>query len=534
MSDQSDFNDMALLAGNGAVAAVIAKALHGSRPSIDTAAGREPPNADDNWPAPIIPGAKQTPDISAEILPGIFGEHAAAVARSTQTPEALSVMFIVSVLATVLQGRFEVSPYGDDYREPLPIWTCTCYPVGGRKTAVFNHCLAPIQRWEKLAGDRARPEIYRRFAAREVALKRIEHLKAGAGRTNDAEERARLQQEIQREREDMPDELKSPRCFTSNATPERTEGLLSEQGGKIGILSDESDTFLNLSGGLRGGLASLDVVLKGHAGSSIRVDRQGREAHIDRPTLSMGLIVQPETFAELAAGRRLRSTGVLARYLYAVPKSNIGGRDVRKRSHIPQTVADAYHDGIMALLEGFEVRDNTPEVLQFTPAALEPWVAFAEMIERGQGEGGKFEDISDWTSKLPGAAARLAAIFQIAESGLGVRIVEVDAVYRALTLCHLLIEHAAAAFSMLGRDDTDTDAMAVLRWIKAGELKQFMRRDVQRALHRRFPKVERLIAALAVLRDNYIVSEEKRSTTGGRGSAFYLVNPKLYNREGVL
>lgn len=480
-------------------------------------------------PDPIMPGARPTPDLPADLLPGIWGEHALAVAEATQTPPALAVLFTISILATILQGRFEVEPFADgDYRETLSLWTVTCYPVGGRKTAVFNACAAPVQRWEKLAGDRARPEIYRRFAAREVAMKRIERLKQDAAREDDAKKRSLIEDEIKRTREDMPDELKPPRCFTTNATPERTESLMAEQDGKIGIWSDEADTFLNLTGALRGGVASLDAVLKGHAGSAIRVDRQGREAHLDRPALSMGLIVQPESFAELAAGRRLRSTGVLARFLFSVPRSNIGQRDVRLRKPIPRDVAEGYHAAVMQLLDRYEVRGQEPRVIPFSADALEPWLAFADGVERNQGEGGRYENVSDWTSKLPGQAARLAAVFQIAEDGLDAKAVGLKSVERALALCRLLIPHAEAAFSMLGADDTDTDALAVLRWLRSTERREFTRREAQRAMHGRFSKVERLERALGALRDLYIISGEKKAATGGRASAFYLVNPKIY------
>ena len=523
MTALTDFNDLSKAKGKAAVKQTIETAKGVGQGNVVTA---------DIWGDPILPGARQTPAIEARVLPGVFGEHAAAVAASTQTPPALATMFTISVLATVLQGRFEVEPFNDgDYRETLALFTCSCYPVGGRKTAVFNAGVAPLQRFEKLAGDRARPEIARRFAAREVAMKRIERLKQDAVREDDQNRREAIQNEIRREKEQMPDEMKAPRIFTTNATPERTEGLLSEQDGKLGILSDESDTFLNLSGGLRGGMASLDVVLKGHAGSAIRVDRQGREAHLDRPTLSMGLIVQPESFQTLAAGQRLRATGVLARYLYTVPKSNIGTRDVRNRVPIPRAISEGYHQAIMDLLEGYEERGNEPRVLPFSNDALEPWLTFAENVEHHQGEGGRFEAISDWTSKLPGHAARLAAIFQLAETGLAAREVGLAAVERALDLCRLLTVHAEAAFAMLGADDTDADALAALRWIKTGERREFTRRDAQRAMQSRFSKVERLERALAILRDNYIISGEKRAATGGRASAFYLVNPKLYSMK---
>ncbi len=485
------------------------------------------------WPDPIPPGARQTPEIQADILPGIFGEFAAAVAESTQTPPAIATLFIVSILGAVLQRRYEVSPYNDGYIEPLSLWVVICYVVGGRKTSVWNACMAPLIYGEKLFGDRARAEIHRRYAAREVAIKRIEKLKQDAARADDANIRARFQNEIQRELDEMPDELKPPRIFTGNATPEKTETMLADQGGKLFISSDESDTFLNMTGALRGGIASNDVYLKGQAGSAIRLDRLGREAHLDRPALSIGLIVQPESFSELAAGKRMRANGMLARPLYAIPKSNIGTRDVRQRTPIPRDLADGYHRAIMELLEGYELRDQEPRVLPFTTEALDPWLGLAEGIEKNQGEGGRFEAISDWTSKLPGAAARLAGVFQLAEHGLDSRAVGLPAVERAIGLCRLLIPHAEAAFSMLGADDTDVDALAVLRWIKAGTRRDFTRRDAQRAMHGRFAKVERLERALAALRDLYIISGEKKAPTGGRASAFYLVNPKLYPMQAT-
>jgi hypothetical protein len=87
---------------------------------------------------------------------------------------------------------------------------------------------------------------------------------------------------------------------------------------------------------------------------------------------------------------------------------------------------------------------------------------------------------------------------------------------------------------MLGADDTDIDALAVLRWIKAGNRKDFTRREAQRAMHGRFSKVERLERALAHLRDLYVISGEKKAATGGRASSFYLVNPKLHVTKGAV
>ena len=84
---------------------------------------------------------------------------------------------------------------------------------------------------------------------------------------------------------------------------------------------------------------------------------------------------------------------------------------------------------------------------------------------------------------------------------------------------------------MLGADDTDVDALAVLRWIKANGRLQFTRREAQRAMHSRFSKVERLEKAISVLQSGYVLSGEKKAQTGGRASAFYLVNPKVFDKR---
>ncbi|MDX9945506.1 MAG: DUF3987 domain-containing protein, partial [Azonexus sp.] len=117
MSDRSDFNDLAREAGAAAVAEVIAKAQAAptSKPVVEAATNSESlASIGENWPDPIIPGRMPVPDIPATLLPSWLGRMAKAVSESTQTPPAMAVMCSISVLATVLQRRFEVAPFGED------------------------------------------------------------------------------------------------------------------------------------------------------------------------------------------------------------------------------------------------------------------------------------------------------------------------------------------------------------------------------------------------------------------------------------
>jgi putative DNA primase/helicase len=181
--------------------------------------------------------------------------------------------------------------------------------------------------------------------------------------------------------------------------------------------------------------------------------------------------------------------------------------------------------------------DEKPRVVPFSLPALEIWLEFAEYIEANQGAGCKWADIADWTGKLPGAVARVAGLLELAGNGTGAEVVGTDSMVRAVSLGHLLIEHAVAAFSLMGAGRAEDDASAVLAWIKAHRLEGFTRRECQKALESRFRTTERLLAAVKLLQEWACLSDglnrhpSETGAKGGRPSAFYLVNPRLFPTE---
>ena len=517
----TDFNDLAVLEGPDAVREQIERALSAAAAPLQPEPVPEP-----QWPDPILPGTRRVPEIHASVLPGWLGAMAGAVAEATQTPPALAVMAGLGVLATVLQRRFVVAPHGDSYTEPLSLWTLSASPSGTRKSAVLGALQAPLVHWEKLRRDQMRGEIARVNAARAVAKKRIERLQQDAAKAKECSERAQLTQEAEREELEMPDELRAPRLFTGDSTPERLQALLVEHGERMGVLSDEAGIFSVMAGLYSGGVANLDVFLQSHAGAAMRVDRAGRSAHIDRPALSMALLIQPGVMADVASSRRFRDTGLLARFLFACPASTVGSRDVRKHSPIPAAVRDAYEAGLFRLLEGLPGPVTEPKVLTLSDAAREAWLDMAQGIENEQGEGGRYESISDWTSKLPGAVARIAALLELAEVGLSATEVSHACMHDAIDLARLLVGHAQAAFALLGTDGVDVDAAAVVRWVQAHGLAEFTKRDAQKAQEGRFRSVERLQKALDRLEHQDVVRAFKRHNKGAPPSSCFAVNPK--------
>ena len=164
-------------------------------------------------------------------------------------------------------------------------------------------------------------------------------------------------------------------------------------------------------------------------------------------------------------------------------------------------------------------------MLGLSDAAREVWLDFAQAIEDEQGEGGQYEAISDWTSKLPGAVARVAALLELAATGLHAKEVGHPCMDDAITLGRLLIPHAQAAFALLGSDQVDVDADAVLRWARGRGEAVFLRSECHQAMSGRFRDVERLKKALDRLEVNHVLQGFVVREKGKKPSQRYRVNP---------
>ncbi len=167
-----------------------------------------------------------------------------------------------------------------------------------------------------------------------------------------------------------------------------------------------------------------------------------------------------------------------------------------------------------------------PRILTLAPDAREDWFDLSQSIENKQGINGEFEPIQDWTGKLPGAVLRIAGLLHVVEFG-DTGVIGQSTMTRAISLAHLLIDHAKAAFDSMGADQSTDDAKAVLRWITEHNHRSFSRRDCHNALQGRFRKIERLNKALSVLSDRVIISTPIKVQTGGRPSMSYEVNPSI-------
>lgn len=491
-----------------------------------TSAAASPTTAPPEWPAPSMPGALSTPDVPADLLPGVWGQMAQAVSESTQTPAVMSVLCALGVLGALLQNRYIVDTGG--HREVLAFWTISVSASGTRKSSVMGAFTEPALDWEKVLADRMRRQIARNEAVRSTTLKRIEALKQQAGKADEGELK-RLRDDIEALELSMPDEIRPPLLFTEDVTPETLQRLLAENGGRMSILSDEPGIF-RILGGLYGGGggASLEVFLKSYTGSALKVARASRTVFVVCPCLSMALMIQPDLLAELAGSNQFRGSGLMARLWYGVPESNVGRRDVRQRRRVSPELRDAYGAAVFALMEGYPAEDadaRRPRVLTLSAAAEELWLDFSQEVEDQLIEGGALDAVRDWGSKLPGAVARVAALLELAATGLRAEEVSHAAMDRAIRLARLMVPHTRAAFGLLGADVVEADANDLLSWVRANRLEEFTTREAMLAKSSRFKTAAKLTKAVDKLKQLDCVRSYQRKNEGARPSTVIQVNP---------
>jgi hypothetical protein len=489
------------------------------------------------WEPPIPFGmAGDAPPFPVEVLPGWLGDYVAAVATATQTPPDLAGMLALAVLATVAAGAVEVEPR-PGWQEPLCVFIAVGMDAGSRKSSVFTALTRPVAEFERQQATAALPGITETATLRRIADQAAAHAEAAAGKAPASQQEEARAEAIARTAEATNLVVPPlPRWLVDDATPEALAGLLATYG-RIALLSPEGDVFDQMAGRYNQQVGpNLGVYLKGHAGDLLKVDRRGRPPeYVERPCLTIGLAVQPEVLRGLASRPGFRGRGLLARFLYSLPESLVGRRQAGALP-VPPTVANRYTLELQALAASLAVPagDDGPALLALDQAAAELLLEFERDLEpRLAADSGDLAHLAGWAAKLAGATCRLAGLLHLAShlrDGWA-RPIDGDTFAGAAQLADYLVDHARAAFDLMGADPRVDDARWLLEWISRTGQVQFSRRDAHQAARGRFRKATDLEPALTLLEEHgwlRRVDPEPSRDPHGRGrpaSPRFLVNP---------
>lgn len=490
------------------------------------------------WQPPVQFRGHVLPEWPKGVYPDPFETFVNELARSTETPVELSALMTLPAVATAAQGKYQVQ-IKPDYCEPLNIWTSVALPPGSRKSAVQGACTQPLVRFETLLKQQVEPLRIETEAKNKIFEARLKELRQKASKA-EADELEKISEEIFKLEKSIRPAIAIPQLWTSDITPENLATIMADNHGCMAVLSDEAGIFDILAGRYSGGIPNLDLVLKAHSGTPCRVNRASKPPiFLENPTLTMGLSPQPGHLEGMARNSAFRGRGLIARFLFALPQSNLGSRTLDEKP-IDPTVVDSYQRALEAILRldspgCNEVKEKVK--LRLSEEAFDVWRLYSLAIEIRMSDQGLLAHITDWAGKLPGAIARIAALLHVmryAHAHPEASSIHENDMLAAIKIGGFLQSHALAVFDLLGQDKNLSGAKKIVSWLKKNPVLEFTRRECHRAHKSHFEKVSELDASLNLLVDHNYLKEKPQEVVAHRPSKVYLVNHLIYEEEPTL
>lgn len=461
-------------------------------------------NLSDNWPDIISFDGLETPNIPASILPSPFDEYSKALAHATEVPEAMVVMTLLGMVSTALTKRFTVSPQ-QGWNEPINIYTAIALPPGNNKSSILKACTSPLREWEEQKHSLLEPERKVQRSNFETEKRIIEGLRRKAASAKTSEEREKLKTEIAHKEASLDDIPALPELFATDTTPESLASTVYEQNGRYALISDEGGIIEVIAGLYTSGNSNIDIILKGTDGGAIRVKRKDRSYTVC-PFLTVTLLVQPSILKNMANKRSFDGNGLLERFLYVLPKSTVGYRNLNTEP-IPDAISKAYNGRIKQLLDlNPFTADSRQDVLTLSADAFKHWQQYRRSIEKELRPNGLLYECRGWGSKIAGFCLRLVGLLHVAEHLTSSLVISLDTMERAVQLARLLEGHTHAAFNLMGASQSTADAKEVLEWIQSQPETRFKKSAITYAMrNRKISQGKRLEEALEVLKERHYI-----------------------------
>lgn len=487
------------------------------------------------WP-PLVPLRQEdTPTFPVQALPSSLADWVAAESEATQTSPDMAALFALAAAASRTAKLVEVSPW-EGWIEPTNLYVAAVLDPANRKSAVFRDAVETLKSIEDEQSENLRDSVAIAQSQRRRLEKELTDQEKKAATSNDALQRAEARQNadnLARQLASTP-EPALPRLVVDDITSERVVVLMAQNNERLAVMSAEGGVFDLMAGKYAKNRSNdFEIYLKGHSGDSVRVERQSRETvALRQPALTLALAIQPEVIRGLADKEAFRGRGLLARFLYAIPPSRIGSRQIRTNP-VPEVIKYAYEHTIRSLNAIPPREDLRRHLLRLREDALPLFVQFAQNIESELGEG-RLSGMRDWGGKLLGHTARVAAIIHCVKhcgaAGLNLPIDD-ETIKSSIRIAEWSIPHASATFGLLqcGQDsETREDAHQIVRRIvrQSPVADEVSRREIQRWFQSRFnDEQKRLDDALRLLQETNHLSLKQENRRGGR--ELYLVSPRL-------
>ena len=485
-------------------------------------------NESNQWaaPTPLRPDGTNLLPFPVNALPPIIGDMAQAIATTTSTDVAMAGTSILSAVSYCFSGVYRMSAKRD-HTEPLVLDTLTIAEPNFKKSPVMSLIKRPYIQFAHDWNENNKQDIFTSQAERKLLQSKLEALEKKKDVT--AEEIAKLQTELSNI---PPSNFR--RIAVDDVTPESLVNLLEENGTLL-MISDEAGMLGNFSGRYSNNVPNLDLLLKSWNGETYISDRATRASIVlKKPYMSICLACQPYVFDGMINNPVFRGSGLIARFMYCFPVSNIGSRKYDTQA-VPESVAENYKDLIYKLLENkFTYHDEKELYLHFDSKAYGEFVDFYNRhIEPMLVTDMAF--CKDWGGKYHGELLRLCGIIHCVKCALNdVNPVEtrvgIDTFCNAIEIGEYFREQAIYAYSLGDIDLGTVKAERVLNKIRSKCIREIKQNDLYKFCRcTLFKNAADFGETMDMLEEYGYVRRSAEKGTNNKNVIRVAVNPLLFN-----
>ncbi len=537
LCDKGDVSDF--FAGGGTVEQfndVVKNAAKGLPESFEAAEAKPEAVADD-WGSIAPFDDMELPNFPLDAMPVCltgFAQIVREVSNSHQTPEDMTALLLMTIASACLGGKVKVVT-NNRYTELATLFTAIFAPSGTRKSSVYHALMKPVIDYQNQWRADMRAEIEGNKNELDILKKQIERLKKDIVKGGDEDPGLRDDlKEKEQEVAEFSKPVELPLIYMeTDFTVESLAPKVKANGGTLSLFDHEGAFWNEVAGRYTQGQSQVnDLILKGYDGHPAMVARGGRgDIFIEHCCLAIGLIVQPTKIEELKNKRSLDETGLIPRFILAVPADTVGYRKMQTPG-VPHHVYDEYNSRIEKLLK---LRQYNEIVLKMDETTTDRFMRYCESIEVRLREGRDLYPMRAWASKLTGRVARIAAVLHcFANPGVVPDNPRIDSeiVAYAIELSDYLIAHAKATYQILNLSPDVKIARKILRTLENYAAKKkadsISKGDLWRRIKNSDKSVQTVASiteALEILIDHNYIRKAEHQHGPGRPAEIYELNP---------
>jgi putative DNA primase/helicase len=361
-----------------------------------------------------------------DALPAKIRDAVDEVQGFAKAPTPMIATSAIAALSLAIQPHVNIER-AQGLHSPVSLYLMTIADSGERKSTVDGFFTKAIRDYEVIQAEDAKALI------KDYTAK----LWAWEARCSGVKDKVRLlakenkptlnhESELHNLAHERPESPRFPRLTYADVTPESLAIALAQKWPSAGVVSAEAGIVFGSHGmgadSVTRNLAQLNQLWDGNI---LQVDRKTSDSfQVRGARVTMSLMIQEATLRSFygKSGALARGSGFFARFLLAWPESTQGNRQYTEPpEHWP--ALSTFNRQITQLLnQDAPVKKNgelEPLMMKLSPEAKSAWVDFHNEIESQLKVGGELYDVRDVASKVADNAARLAALFQVFEYGLG-------------------------------------------------------------------------------------------------------------------